>query len=100
MGTENVEQRGDGARAVTVAMLDGAKGPRWNRYWQTYQGAGRHGVGADARGENRSAGSRQDRGEHRLIRWQFDGDIQVSVGDAERFQGLDKGGPCSGASLS
>jgi|SRR6266403_3536562 len=100
MGAENVEQRRDGARAIAVAMLDGGKGPRRNRHRKTFQGAGRNSVGADARGEYRSAGSRQDRGENRLVRRQFDGDIQVSVRDAERFQGLDKGSPRSGASLS
>jgi hypothetical protein len=100
IGAEDFQQCRNRARAITIAMLDGVECPRFNKDGQALQDTGLDGAGAHAGGKNGGAGTRQDRGKHRLIRRQLDGDIEFAVRDAERAQCLDEGCPCPGAILS
>ena len=88
------------ARAIAVGMLSCVKSPRRNRHGQAPQGTGLNSVSADAHRQNGRTRAREDRGENRLIGWEFDGDIQVFVTDAERAERLDKRGSCARAILS
>ena len=81
-------------------MLYPVKGPRRQRDRQTLQGPRPDCAGTDALGQNGGPGTREDSGENRLFGREFDGDVQISVRDAERAESLDEGGPRSGAILS
>ena len=80
-------------------MLHRVKGPRRKPDRQVLQGPCLDCVSTNARRQNGSAGTRENRGKNCLIGREFDGDIQISVRDAKRVESLEDGGPRSGAIL-